>query len=113
MPSKRITGLFATRESGQQAVQALLQRDIAPEQLYLFAGARVAAEDHNDNARPGESASAVVGAGLTGLVTFVVPGMGILLGAATAVAARGITAASSDEVANDRSSELEHMLVKL
>ena len=50
---------------------------------------------------------------MTGLTTLVVPGIGILLGAATAVAALGIAAANSDTVAYDRQVELEHVLVKL
>jgi len=113
MISKRITGVFDTRDNGQQAAQALLQHDIAPERLYLFVGAPVAADEHKEESLTGEATGALVGAGLTGLVTFVVPGIGILLGAATAVAALGITAATSADVAHDRSNELEQMLVKL
>jgi hypothetical protein len=113
MITKRITGVFDTRDGGQQAAQALLQQDIAPERLSMFVGAPEAGEEHKDDALPGEATGTLVGAGLTGLVTFVVPGIGILLGAATAVAALGITAATSDTVRNDPSNDLEHMLVKL
>ena len=82
MITKRITGVFDTRDGGEQAVQALLQHDIAPERLSMFVGAPVAGEEHNgDNgdSLAGEATGALVGAGLTGLVTFVVPGIGILL----------------------------------
>jgi hypothetical protein len=113
MNTKRITSVFDTRDGGQQAAQALLQHGIAPERLYLFVGSPVAGGEHKDDALAGEATGALVGAGLTGLVTFAVPGIGILLGAATAVAALGITAASSDDVAKDQSNELEHILVKL
>jgi hypothetical protein len=52
MIGKRITGVFAMREGGQQAAQALLQHNIAPEWLYMRAGAPVAAEQHNDRHVP-------------------------------------------------------------
>jgi len=113
MPSKRITSVFDTRAGGQQAAQALLQHDIAAEQLSMFVGTPVAGDDHQDDSLAGEATGALVGAGLTGLVTFAVPGIGILLGAATAIAALGITAASSDDAAEDQSNEPEHILVKL
>ena len=113
MLTKRITGVFDTRDSGQQAAQALLQHNIAPERLSMLVGAPAAGEEYKDDSLAGESTGALVGAGLTGLVTFAVPGIGILLGAATAVAALGITAATSDDVAKDQSNELEHVLVRL
>src|SRR5436190_15521940 len=111
--SKRITGVFATRDSGQQAAQSLLQYQIAPERLSMLAGAPATSEQHEDDVGIGEATSAVVGAGLAGLTTLVVPGIGILLGAATTVAALGIAAATSEPVADDRQIELEPMLVKL
>jgi len=113
MTTKRITSVFDTRDGGQQAAQALLQHGIAPERLYLFVGAPAAGEEHKDDSLAGEATGTLVGAGLTGLVTFAVPGIGILLGAATAIGALGITAASSDNVAKDQSNELEQILVKL
>ena len=110
---KHIIGVFETRDDGQQAAQSLLQHQIAPERLYMLAGAPATSEQHEDEVGLGEASGAVVGAGLTGLTTLVVPGIGILLGAATAVAALGIAAANSDTVADDRQVELEHVLVKL
>lgn len=111
--SKRITGVFDTRDSGQQAAQSLLQQQISPDRLYVLAGAPVAADDNQDDVGAGEATSALVGAGLTGLVTLAVPGIGILLGAATAVATLGIAAATSETVEPDHSAELEHVLLKL
>jgi hypothetical protein len=111
--SKRITGVFETREAGQQAAQSLLQQQIAPERLYMLAGAPAAAKQHENDLQAGEATGALIGAGLTGLTTLVVPGIGILLGAATAVATLGIAAASSDTVAHEQSNQLEQVLVKL
>src|SRR3954470_15424719 len=96
--SKRITGVFETRDGGQQAAQSLLQQHINPEQLSLLAGAPVAAEKDANDTGADEAAGALAGAGLTGLTTLVVPGIGILLGAATAIATLGIAAATSDTV---------------
>jgi len=111
--SKRITGVFDTRDSGQQAAQSLLQNHIAPERLYMLAGAPVAAEENQDEVGTGEATGAVVGAGLTGLITLAVPGIGILLGAATAVATLGIAATTNDTITQDRPRELEQVLLKL
>jgi hypothetical protein len=111
---KRITGVFDTRDSGQQAAEALLQQHIAPERLYMLAGApAAAAEDQEEKVGAGETAGAVVGASLAGLSTLVVPGIGMLLGAAAALATLGITASNSDVVDHDRPADLEQMLVKL
>ena len=111
--SKRITGVFETRDGGQQAAQVLLQHKIAPERLYILAGAPVAAEQHEDDVRPGEAAATLLGAGLTGLTTLAIPGIGILIGAATAAATLGLTAAGSDAVPQDAPPELEQVLLKL
>jgi hypothetical protein len=111
--SKRITGVFETRDSGQLAAQSLLQHQIAPERLYILAGASAAAGENENQVGTGEATGTLVGAGLTGLITFAVPGIGILLGAATAIATLGLAAAADDTTAPDRPVELEQMLVKL
>ena len=111
--SKRTTGVFETRDGGQKAAQSLLQQHIDPERLYMLAGAPVAAKEHEDDLQAGEATGAIVGAGLTGLTTLVIPGIGILLGAATAVATLGIAATTSDTVTHDQPNELEQVLVKL
>ena len=93
-----------------------MEQHINPEQLSLLAGAPVAADKDANDTGAGEAAGALVGAGLTGLTTLVVPGIGILLGAATAIATLGIAAATSDTVTQeprDQSEELEQVLVKL
>lgn len=111
--SKRITGVFETRDGGQQAAQSLLDHQIAPERIILLAGAPVAAKQHEDEVRPGEAAATLLGAGLTGLTTLAIPGIGILIGAATAAATIGLTAAGSDAVPQDAPPELEQVLLKL
>jgi len=113
---KRITGVFATRDAGQQAAQALLEQHINPERLSLLAGAPVAAEKDTEHVGAGATTGALVGAGLTGLTTFVVPGIGILLGAASAIATLGIAAATSDTVTQepyDQSKDLEQVLIRI
>jgi hypothetical protein len=110
---KRITAVFETRDGGQQAAQSLLQHQIDPEKLYMLAGAPAAGTENQDDVGLGEATGTVVGAGLTGLTTLVVPGIGILLGAATAVATLGIAAATSDTAAQDQANELEQVLLKI
>ena len=48
---KRITGVFETRDAGQQAAQSLVQQGIDSQRLFLLAGAPVAAAPVVRNAR--------------------------------------------------------------
>jgi hypothetical protein len=111
--SKRITGVFETRDGGQQAAQSLLQQQINPEQLSLLAGAPIAPDPHEEEVRPGEAASTIVGSVVTGLTTLAIPGIGILIGAAAAIATMSATAASSDAATEREPIELEQMLLRL
>jgi hypothetical protein len=111
--SKRITGVFDTHDGGRQAAQALLQHGIAPERLYMFAGKPVASAQQDQDVNAGEVAGATLGAGLAGLTSLLLPGIGILVGATAALATLGITAASSADEVPDQPIELEQLLMKL
>ena len=45
---KHIIGVFETRDDGQQAAQSLFEHQIAPERLYMLAGAPATSEQHED-----------------------------------------------------------------
>ena len=107
MISKRITSVFEMRESGEQAARALLQHQIAPERLLMLAGAAVATKENENEVGAGEAAGTLLGAGLTGLITLVIPGIGILLGAATAIATLGLAGAADETAEAERPVELE------
>jgi hypothetical protein len=111
--SKRITGVFDTQDGGRQAAQALLQHNIAPERLYMLAGQPVASTEQDDQPNAGEVVGASLGAGLAGLSSLLLPGIGILVGAAAAVATLGITGVSTADDAAGQPVELEHVLTKL
>jgi hypothetical protein len=113
MMSKRITGVFDTQDGGREAAQALLQHGIAAERLYMFAGKSVATVQKDQDVNAGEVAGATLGAGLAGLSSLVVPGIGILLGATAALATLGITGASSADEVPNQPTELEQVLMKL
>src|SRR5687768_17481489 len=110
---KRITGVFDTQDGGRQAAEALLQHDIAPERLYMLVGKPVANPQQDQEVHAGEAIGAGLGAGLAGLSSLILPGIGILVGAAAVGTTLGFTGASSADEDADQPVELEHVLVKL
>lgn len=79
----------------------------------MLAGQPVANTQHDDQVNAGEVVGASLGAGLAGLSSLLLPGIGILVGAAAAVATLGITGVSTADESADQPVELEHVLTKL
>jgi hypothetical protein len=104
MMTKSIAAIFATQDDGHAAVQDLLQNHIAADRIRMISGSQPEQADRAKEAGAGEASAAVASGGavgLAGLSSLVLPGIGTLLAAGTAVAAINAAAASADDSDQD------------